>query len=67
MPPLEPAFLTRFRGEAAQTGMDTRRATEGHAGVLDSMSRSPRERNAVNMPGTTAAVEGEKCGAEGTN
>ena len=35
-----PAFLTGFRSEAAQTGMDTRRATEGSAGVLDSTSRS---------------------------
>jgi hypothetical protein len=26
--------------------MDTRRATEGPAGVLDSTSRSPKERNA---------------------
>ena len=42
--------------EAAQTGMDTRRATEGSAGILDSMSRSPTERNA-DMPGPDAAVE----------
>jgi hypothetical protein len=42
---------------AAQTGVDTRRATEGPAGVLDSTSRSPRERNAVDMPGCAAAVE----------
>jgi hypothetical protein len=52
-----PAFLTGFRSEAAQTGVDTRRATEGPAGVLDSTSRSPRERNAVDMPGCAAAVE----------
>jgi hypothetical protein len=38
---LWPAFLTRFRSEAAQMGMDTRRATE---------------RNAVDMPGSAAAV-----------
>jgi len=38
-------------------GMDTRRATEGSAGVLDSTSRSPTERNAVDMPGSAAAVE----------
>jgi hypothetical protein len=37
--------------------MDTRRATEGPAGMLDSMSRSPTERNAVDMPGSDAAVE----------
>ena len=37
--------------------MDTRRATEGSAGVLDSTSRSPTERNAVDMPGSAAAVE----------
>jgi len=38
-------------------GMDTRRATEGSAGVLDSTSRSPSERNAVDRPGSAAAVE----------
>jgi hypothetical protein len=54
---IQPAFLTGFRSEAAQTGTDTRRATEGPAGVLDSTSRSPRERNAVDMPGSAAAVE----------
>ena len=53
----QPAFFTRFRSEAAQTGMDTRRATEGPAGVLDSTSRSPTERNAVDMPGSAAAIE----------
>jgi hypothetical protein len=37
--------------------MDTRRATEGPAGVLDSTSRSPTERNAVDMPGSASAVE----------
>ena len=37
--------------------MDTRRATEGPAGVLDSTSRSPTERNAVDMLGSDAAVE----------
>jgi len=37
--------------------MDTRRATEGPAGILDSMSRSPTERNAENMPVSDAAVE----------
>ena len=37
--------------------MNTRRATEGSAGVLDSTSRSPTERNAVYMPGSAAAVE----------
>jgi hypothetical protein len=53
----QPAFLTRFRSEAVQTSMDTRRATEGSAGVLDSMSRSLTKRNAVDMPGSAAAVE----------
>jgi hypothetical protein len=54
----------KVRGEAAQTDMDTRHiwrvsasATEGPAGILDSMSRSPTERNAVDMPGSAAAVE----------
>ncbi len=37
--------------------MDTRRATEGSAGVLASTSRSPTERTAVDMPGSAAAVE----------
>jgi hypothetical protein len=47
----------KVRSEAVQTGMDTRRATEGPAGILDSMSRSPTERNAVDRPGSAAAVE----------
>ena len=42
----EPYFRNRFRSEAAQTGVDTRRAAEGPAGVLNSTSRSPAERNA---------------------
>jgi len=50
-------FLTGFHSEATQTGMDTRRAMEGPAGILDSMLRSPTERNAVNMPVSDAAVE----------
>jgi len=54
----KPAFLTRLRDEAVQTGEDTRRATEGLGGRLDSLSRSPTERNAVGMPGSAAAVEG---------
>ena len=37
--------------------METRRATEGSAGVLDSTSRSPTGRNAVDMPGSAAEVE----------
>jgi hypothetical protein len=37
--------------------MNTRRATEGSAGVLDTTSRGPTERNAVDMPGSAAAVE----------
>jgi hypothetical protein len=47
----------KVRSEAAQTGMDTRRATEGPAGILSSTSRSPTERNAVDMPVCAAAVE----------
>jgi hypothetical protein len=44
-------------------GVDTKRATEGLADVLDSTSRSPTERNAVDMPGAAGAVESrEKCG-----
>jgi len=37
--------------------MDTRRVTEDPAGILDSMSRSPTERNTVNMPVSDAAAE----------
>jgi len=51
------AFLTRLSSEATQTGMDTRRAAEGPAGVLDGTPRSPTEINAVDMPGCDAAVE----------
>ncbi len=40
--------------------MDTRRATEGSAGVLDSTSRSLTERNVVDMPGSVAAVESRR-------
>ena len=50
-------FRSRYRSEAAQTGMDTRRATEGPASVLDSTSRSPTQHNVVDMPGSAAAVE----------
>jgi len=54
---IQPAFLKGYRREAAQTGLDTRRATEGSEGLLDSTSRSPTERDAVDMPGSAAAVE----------
>ena len=37
--------------------MDTRRAIEGPAGILNSMSRSPIERNAEDMAVCAAAVE----------
>jgi len=47
----------RIHSEAAQTDVDTRRATEWSEGVLDSTSRNPKERNAVDMPGSGAAVE----------
>jgi hypothetical protein len=46
----------KVRREAAQTGMDTRRAKEGFLDVLDSTSGNPTERNA-DMPGSAAAVE----------
>jgi len=38
-------------------GVDTRLATEGPGGVLDSTSRSLRERNAADMPRYAAAVK----------
>jgi hypothetical protein len=47
----------KVRSEAAQTGVDARRETEGSAGVLDSTSRSLTERNAADIPGSAAAVE----------
>jgi hypothetical protein len=54
----------KVRSEAAQTGVDTRRiwrvsasATEGPGDVLDSTSRSSKECNAIDMPGSAAAVE----------
>jgi hypothetical protein len=47
----------KVRSEVAQTGVDTRRATEGPAGVLYGTSRSPTERNAVDMPGCVTVVE----------
>ena len=50
-------IFSGYRSEAAETGMDTRRATEGSAGVLNSTSRSPTELNAADMPGSAAAVE----------
>jgi hypothetical protein len=53
----KPAFLKRFRSEAVQRAVDTRRATEDPAGVLDSTSRSLRERNAVDTVLCAATVE----------
>jgi len=47
----------KVRSEAVQAGVDTRRATEDPAGVLYNTSRRLRERNAVDMPVCTAAVE----------
>jgi len=40
-----------------EMGVDTRRATEGPGGVVETTSRSPTERNAVDMPISAAAVE----------
>jgi hypothetical protein len=53
----EPAFPTGFRSETVQRAVDPRRATEDPAGILDSMSRSLRERNAVDMVLCAAVVE----------
>jgi hypothetical protein len=52
-----PALLTTVRSEGVETGVDTRRATEGTGDVVDTTSRSPTERNAVDMPVSAAAVE----------
>ena len=44
--------------------MDTRRATEGPAGVLDRMPRSLTARNAVDSSvSATPVITGEKCGS----
>ena len=43
------AILTAFRRGAGQTGVDTKRATEGR---LDRLSRSRTMRNAAGMPGS---------------
>jgi hypothetical protein len=40
----QPVFLTGFRSEAAQTGMDTGRATEGLPGLLGNAPCSRRDR-----------------------
>jgi hypothetical protein len=40
-----------------EMGVDTRRATEGPGGVVDTTARSPTERNAVDMLISAAAVE----------
>ena len=65
VPHRQPALFMRIRSEAAKTGMDIRHIrlllagpTEGSAGVFESTSRSPTERNAADMPGSAAAVEG---------
>ena len=42
-----PAFLMDCRRETAEMLAETRRATGAAAGVLDSTSRRPTERNAV--------------------
>ena len=47
----------KVRSEAVQRAVDTRRATEDPAGVLDSTSRNLTERNAVGMVLCDAAVE----------
>ena len=52
-PHFSPGFAARRRRRACMQG--ARR--EGDAGILDSMSRSPTERNAADMPGSAAAVE----------
>jgi|GEM_PF-319871 len=53
----KPAFLARVRSEVVEMGVDTRRATEGPGGVVETTVRSPTERNAVDMPISAAAVE----------
>jgi hypothetical protein len=40
-----------------ETGVDTRRATEGPGGVVETTSRSPTERNAVDMPVSADVAE----------
>ena len=54
-----PAFIARFRSEAAQMAwIQGARRGKGPAGGLDSTSKSPTERNAVDTPESAAAAEG---------
>jgi hypothetical protein len=53
---VQPAFLTWLRREAVQRAVDTRRATEDPGDILDSISRSLRKRNTVDMVLCAAAV-----------
>jgi len=46
------------RGARNAISFNPRTGSLGPAGILDSMSRSPTERNAVDMPGSTAVAEG---------
>ena len=55
--PRPSSTLPRVRREAVETGVDTRSATEGPGDVVDTTSRSPTERNAVDMPVSAAAAE----------
>lgn len=43
--------------EAAQTGMDSKRAMESLSGDLDGTPRSPTGRNAAYMHGASAALK----------
>jgi hypothetical protein len=59
-PHFSPGFVARRRRRAwiqGASGSFSASASEGPAGILDSMSRSPTERNAVDMPGSASAVE----------
>jgi hypothetical protein len=56
-PRFSQGFVARRRRRAWIRRFANRRATEGPAGVLNSTSRSPTERNAVDMPGYAAAAE----------
>jgi hypothetical protein len=56
----QPAFLTRVRSEVVEMGVDTRRATEGPGGVVNTTLRSPTERPTpvrITLPGVPRTRE----------
>jgi len=54
----QPHFSPQVSGEATQTHLDTRHATEGTAGAPGTNPKSPTKRNAEGTPRSGAAAEG---------